>query len=53
MLWLMNRFSVPVLGTSMLRETEKEIQNAGFKIVSSDYKLFDILRLIIATKEKI
>lgn len=49
-LWMMDRLSTPLLGTSMLRETEKAIRNAGFTVLSSENKGFDILRLIVATK---
>ena len=49
-LYLMNIVSTRVLGTSMLRETQKNIEQAGFTIVSVENKLFDIVRLIIATK---
>jgi len=49
-LYLMNSVSKRVLGTSMIRETQKNIEQAGFSIVSVEHKLFDIVRLIIATK---
>jgi ubiquinone/menaquinone biosynthesis C-methylase UbiE len=49
-LYLMNIVSTRVLGTSMLRETQKNIEQAGFTIISVENKLFDIVRLIIATK---
>lgn len=49
-LWIMNLFSTRILGTSMLRETQKSIEAAGFNIQSVEYKLFDVIRLIIATK---
>lgn len=49
-LWVMERFATPLLGTSMLRETQKSITNAGFTILSSENKIFDILRLIVAAK---
>lgn len=49
-LWIMEKTTTPLLGTSMLRETQKGIENAGFTILSSENKVFDILRLIIATK---
>jgi len=48
--YLMNIVSTKLLGTSMIRETQKNIEQAGFTIVSVEYKLFDIVRLIIATK---
>ncbi len=50
LLWIMEKVVTPLLGTSMLRETQKEIENSGFTILSSENKVFDILRLIIATK---
>ena len=49
-LYLMNIVSKRVLGTSMIKETQKNIEQAGFTIVSVEHKLFDIVRLIIATK---
>jgi ubiquinone/menaquinone biosynthesis C-methylase UbiE len=49
-LYLMNIVSTKLLGTSMIRETQKNIEQAGFTIVSVEHKLFDIIRLIIATK---
>jgi len=49
-LYLMNIVSTKLLGTSMIRETQKNIEQAGFTVVSVEHKLFDIVRLIIATK---
>jgi len=49
-LYFMNIVSTKLLGTSMLRETQKNIEQAGFTIVSVEHKVFDIVRLIIATK---
>jgi thioredoxin reductase len=49
-LWMMEKVATPLLGTSMLRETQKEIEKAGFTVLKSQNKVFDILRLIIATK---
>lgn len=49
-LWMMNLFSTRMLGTSMLRGTQKSIEAAGFNIQSVENKLFDVIRLIIATK---
>lgn len=46
----MNYFSSRFLGTSMLRETQKSIEEAGFKIVSTEYRFFDIVRVIVASK---
>ena len=51
-LYFMNIVSTRVLGTSMIRETQKNIEQAGFTIVSVENKLFDIVRLIIATKRR-
>lgn len=52
LLWIMDKISTPLLGTSMLRETQKGIKKAGFTILSSEYKFFDILRLIVAEKRE-
>jgi len=49
-LYLMNIVSTILLGTSMIRETQKNIEQAGLTIVSVEYKVFDIVKLIIATK---
>lgn len=49
-LWIMDKITTPLLGTSMLRETQKGIEKAGFTILSSENKVFDILRLIVVTK---
>ncbi|MCL4432397.1 MAG: methyltransferase domain-containing protein [Epsilonproteobacteria bacterium] len=49
-LWMMDKITTQLLGTSMLRETQKEIEKAGFTIISSENKVFDILRLIVAIK---
>ena len=49
-LYLMNLMSVPLLGTSMIRETQKNIESAGFKIESVEKHVFDVVRLIIARK---
>ena len=50
LLWLMEKVTTPLLGTSMLRETQKGIEKAGFRVFISQNKAFDILRLIVATK---
>lgn len=50
LLWMMEKVVTPLLGTSMLRETQKGIENAGFTVLESQNKVFDILRRIIATK---
>jgi len=47
----MNMFSTMILGTSMIRETQKNIESAGFTIQSVDNKAFDIVRLIVAGKK--
>lgn len=49
-LYIMDKMTTPLLGTSMLRETQKGIEKAGFTILESHNKVFDILRLIVATK---
>lgn len=49
-LYTMNILSKNLLGTSMIRETQKNIEQSGFTIISVEYKVFDIVRLIVATK---
>jgi ubiquinone/menaquinone biosynthesis C-methylase UbiE len=49
-LYVMNVFSTRLLGTSMVRETQKNIELAGFTIESVEKKALDIVRLIIAKK---
>jgi len=49
-LYMMNFFSIRLLGTSMVRETQKNIELAGFTLQTVEHKLFDIVRLIIAKK---
>jgi ubiquinone/menaquinone biosynthesis C-methylase UbiE len=49
-LYMMNVFSTSILGTSMIRETQKNIEAAGFKIESVQNKALDVVRLIIAEK---
>jgi ubiquinone/menaquinone biosynthesis C-methylase UbiE len=49
-LYVMNVFSTRLLGTSMVRETQKNIELVGFTIESVEKKTFDIVRLIIARK---
>lgn len=49
-LYLMEPFIKTLLGTSMLRETQKNIEKAGFKIEKVENLFFNIVRLIIATK---
>jgi len=50
MLYIMNILSEKLLGTSMIRETQKNIEKAGFTITSVEYKVLDVVRLIIAAK---
>ncbi len=49
-LYMMNFFSIRLLGTSMVRETQKNIELAGFTLQAVEHKVFDIVRLIIAKK---
>ena len=49
-LYLMEPFIKTLLGTSMLRGTQKNIEKAGFKIEKVENLFFNIVRLIIATK---
>jgi ubiquinone/menaquinone biosynthesis C-methylase UbiE len=49
-LYMMNFFSTRLLGTSMVRETEKNIRLAKFTVQSVEHKVFDVVRLIIAIK---
>lgn len=49
-LFLINIFSQRILGTSMLRNTQENIQSVGFTIESVDNKVFDVVRIIIAGK---
>ena len=46
----MHMFIKPLIGTSMLRETQKNIEKAGFKIKEVQNIYFDIVRLIYAYK---
>lgn len=50
-LYAMNIMSKSMLGTSMIRETEKNIRNAGFTVLSVEGYLFNVVRVIVATKE--
>jgi ubiquinone/menaquinone biosynthesis C-methylase UbiE len=50
LLYMMNIFSVRLLGTSMTRETQANIEMAGFVLDATDNKLLDVVRLIIAHK---
>ena len=49
-LYMMNFFSIRLLGTSMVRETQKNIELAGFTLQAVEHKVLDIVRLIIAKK---
>ncbi|MDM5271183.1 methyltransferase domain-containing protein [Sulfurovum sp. zt1-1] len=49
-LFIMNFFSTRLLGTSMLRETQKSIENMGFQVESVENYFFDVVRLVIARK---
>lgn len=49
-LFLMNIFSQRILGTSMLRKTQGNIESAGFTIESVNNKAFDVVRIIIVRK---
>ncbi len=49
-LYVMNVFSTRLLGTSMVRETQKNIELVGFAVESVEKKTLDIVRLIIARK---
>ncbi|MGL5544812.1 MAG: class I SAM-dependent methyltransferase [Cetobacterium sp.] len=47
----LNIFTKLILGTSLLRETEKTIKNAGFsKVTSRNIMLGDVVRFIVAEK---
>jgi len=50
MLYIMNIASSNILGTSMVRKTQQNIEQTGFVIKSVENKAFDIVRLIIAEK---
>ncbi len=48
---VLNIFTKLILGTSLLRETENTIREAGFsKVISKNIMLGDVVRLIIAEK---
>lgn len=51
-LYLMEPFIRTLLGTSLLRETQRNIERAGFKIEKVENLFYDIVRLIVATKNK-
>lgn len=50
-LYLMDPITKALVGTSMVREMQKNIEKAGFKIEKVENLFFDIVRLIIATKD--
>ncbi len=50
MIYIMNIVSSNILGTSMLRKTQQNIEQVGFVINSVENKALDIVRLIIAEK---
>jgi ubiquinone/menaquinone biosynthesis C-methylase UbiE len=49
-LYMMHVFTKMLVGTSMIRETQKNIEKAGFKIKDVENVYFDIVRLIVAGK---
>jgi ubiquinone/menaquinone biosynthesis C-methylase UbiE len=49
-LYVMDVFSKALVGTSMIRETQKNIEKSGFIIGKVENVSFDIVRLIIAGK---
>ena len=49
-LFMMNIFSKIFLGTSMIRKTEDNIKEAGFKVISSEKYYYGIVRVIVAEK---
>lgn len=51
LLYFINIFSKAMLGTSMVRRTQDNIENVGFKVVERRDILFDIARIIVAEKE--
>ncbi len=52
LLYTMNIFSRLILGTSMVRRTQENIESAGFKVVERRDILFDVVRIIVAEKEE-
>jgi len=50
-LYAMNLMSTMMLGTSMIRETEKNIRTAGFSILSAKGYFFNVVKVIVASKE--
>lgn len=49
-LYMMNVFTKTLIGTSMIRETQKNIEKVGFKIKDVQNVYSDIVRLIVAGK---
>jgi ubiquinone/menaquinone biosynthesis C-methylase UbiE len=49
-LYVMNIFSQRFLGTSMVRETQKNIIASGFKVLQVRHLILDVVRLIVAEK---
>ena len=49
-LWVMNLFTRPLLGTSMLRDTETNIRATGFIVQNVEYLFLDVVRLMVARK---
>ena len=49
-LYLMNLVTKPMMGNSMIRDTQKNIEKAGFEIESVENLIFDVVRLIVASK---
>lgn len=52
LLYTMNVFSRMILGTSMVRDTQNNIEKAGFKVAVRKDILFDVIRIIVAEKER-
>jgi ubiquinone/menaquinone biosynthesis C-methylase UbiE len=49
-LYMMDPFMRLLLGTSMVRDTQRNIEKAGFQIERVDFKTLDVVRLIVAKK---
>jgi ubiquinone/menaquinone biosynthesis C-methylase UbiE len=49
-LYMMDPFMRLLLGTSMVRDTQRNIERAGFQIEQVDFKTLDVVRLIVAKK---
>lgn len=52
-LYMMNIFTKAILGTSMIRETQKNIESVGFTVQSVENLAFDVVRLIVAGKQQL